>query len=99
MPNPDKCPFCGSFKTVPGQIISSEGAHGFKPDETQAPVFTFRSVFAFNLAKAATFCAACYMVWCKADSRDAHTFIQKFGTESLKKRLLTADHPPPGSPV
>jgi hypothetical protein len=35
------------------------------------------------------------MVWCKADPRDAHDFIDKFGTESLKFRLHTAHATPP----
>jgi len=28
------------------------------------------------------------MVWCEADSRDAHNFIRKYGFEFLKARVL-----------
>ena len=76
---------------------STEGAFGFTPDETIHPFFTFRTVAAFEIGPTAVFCATCYMVWCKADSRDADDFIDKFGTESLKFRLHTAHATPPSA--
>src|SRR5712671_6943662 len=97
MTTSEKCPFCGSSRLAEGKIESSEGAFGFKPDETIHPFFTFRTVGAFEIGPTAVFCAACYMVWCKADSRDAHDFIDKFGTESLKFRLHTAHATPPST--
>jgi hypothetical protein len=98
MTTPEKCPFCGSANLVEGKIKVSEGAFGFKPDETIPLLFTFRAVAAFKMGPAAVFCGACNMVWCEADSRDAHNFIREYGFESLKARVLAAQSAPSKKP-
>jgi hypothetical protein len=92
----EKCPFCGSAKLVSGKFTTFEDPYtGFKPNESIEPLFRLRTVAGFKLPQSATFCANCYMVWCKADSRDAHNYMRDHADQSLKERLLTADGPPP----
>jgi len=95
MTTPETCPFCGSTKLVTGKMRAVESPVAFKPDESSEPLFTLRLVAGFNLLPPATFCAACTTVWCEADSRDAQAYIQKYGLDSLKKRLASADSSPP----
>src|SRR5262245_4774691 len=85
----DKCPFCGSYKLVPGSVKSQE-CFGFLPDEHHGG-FTIRNIFAFAFGPSAIYCATCFMVWAKADSNDAAKFIQKFGTPELNARIAATD--------
>jgi hypothetical protein len=83
----EKCPFCSSENVLEGKIKSSEGLHGFQPDEARLPRFSLRAIPGFTFDGGAQFCANCYMIWCKADSLDVEAYLQKYAAESLKQRL------------
>ncbi len=104
MLTPEKCPFCGSTKVLPGKVTTSGGSYGFRPYEISGFHFTFRVVFAFEFGPQACYCAKCSMVWSKANPKDAAEFIENFADDSLKDRLAgeerpSAPPPPPQAPA
>jgi hypothetical protein len=95
MPITDKCPFCGSSTVLAGNVRSAHG-FGFTPEEIKKGfLFTFRSLMAFKFGPSAHFCAKCFMVWSKADPKDAVKFLGDYANDDLKARLATQIVPEP----
>ena len=95
MNTPEKCPFCESPQLLPGKVIGREG-YGFQPEGAKRGfVLTVRDPYAFAFGPAAQYCAACGIVWSKADAKDAAQFLEKFGTDELQARLAASNTSPP----
>ena len=87
----EQCPLCGSLKVLAGDVVSGKN-YGFKPADTKKGFFmTLRSPFAFRFGPAAHFCAACGMVWSKADPQDAAEFLENYVTDETQGRLAAID--------
>jgi len=101
MSQPEKCPFCGSRKIFPAQIIDTDGGRiGLTalrfPAIKKFPWWKFASAgnddaFRYVSFDDPTACLGCGMPWAKYELAKTRQLVERHGSAEMKAALATPD--------